>query len=222
MEPLALAGLVALLLVKEAGLPVPIPGDLLVIGAGAALASNAPAAGLGLVLILTAGYVGGTIQFALMRGAVRRPLLAVLARVGVPPSRVEALAARLRRGGARAVAVARMTPGVRVGAIAACGLASLPLSVFVRGLVVGNTVFVAAHFALGYLLGASAAAIIAELGGSLLPAVAAIVLLAGIGALGWKSLRRRRRSPIGPYAAWADAACPACLAVATFDRSAPA
>jgi membrane protein DedA with SNARE-associated domain len=219
MEPLALAGLLALLLVKEAGVPVPVPGDLLVIGAGAALASSGPGALVGLALILAAGYAGGTFQFALMR-RVRRPLLALLARVGVSPARLEALAGRLRRSGARGVAVARMTPGVRVGAIAASGLAELPTGMFVRGLVVGNTVFVAGHYALGYALGASAGQLITEAGSALLPVAAGVGVLSVLGAVGWAMLRRVRRATSGlaSVGTWADAACPACLALAVVGR----
>jgi membrane protein DedA with SNARE-associated domain len=222
VEPLALVGLVALLLVKETGVPVPVPGDLLVIGAGAALASDATAAGVGLTLILCAGYVGGTAQFALMRGAVRRPLLAMLTRIGVRRDRIEALAGVLRRRGARGVAVARMTPGVRVGAIAASGLADLPLGVFVRGLVAGNTVFVAAHFVLGFALGASAERVLGQIGASLLPSLAlGVAGLAVVGAVGWVVLRRRRRgrtaNPLEGYPSWADACCPACLALVAWE-----
>jgi membrane-associated protein len=223
MEPLALIGLVLLLLVKEVGVPIPVPGDLVVIGAGAALAPDPPLAAVGLLLILVAGYLGGTVQFGLMRGAVRRPLLALLARVGVPPERVEELAARLRRSGARGVAVARMTPGVRVGAIAASGIADLPTVTFVRGLVMGNSVFVAAHFGLGFVLGASAGSAIAGLGGSVIPIAIGVAILAIVGAVGWAVVRRRRRrdAPTGlqMLGEWADAACPACLAAAAFQPS---
>jgi membrane protein DedA with SNARE-associated domain len=222
MELVALISLVALLLVKEAGVPIPVPGDLVVIGAGAALAADPPLAAVALVLILAGGYLGGTVQFGLMRGAVRRPLLALLARVGVPADRVAALAARLRRSGARGVAVARMTPGVRVGAIAASGIADLPTGTFVRGLVIGNSLFVTAHFGLGFALGASAGSAIAGLSASVVPIAIGIVVLAIVGAVGWAIVRRRRRrdTPLGlkTLGAWADAACPACLVVAAFDR----
>ncbi len=221
MEPLALAGIVGLLFVKEAGLPLPVPGDLVVIGAGAALAGDGPSAVGGLALILAAGYVGGTIQFALLRGAVRGPLLRMLGRLGVPEDRIEALAARLRGTGSRGVAVSRMTPGVRVASIAACGLAGLPLGVFVAGLVIGNTVFVAAHFGLGFVLGASASRVISQVGGWVVPIVAGVAVLALLGAAGWWLLQRRRRSAgsdvPAPGLAWADAACPACLAIAVFE-----
>ena len=222
MEPIALAGLVGLLLIKEAGVPVPVPGDLLVIGAGAALAGDPAAAGAGLALILAAGYVGGTAQFALVRRAVREPLLRMLARVGVSRERIEALATRLRRTGARGVAISRMTPGVRIGSIAASGIADLPMPVFLRGLAVGNAVFVSAHFGLGVLLGVSAGEVVGQVGASLLPVIAGIAALAVIGGAGWILLRRRgarRAADPSAYAAWTDAACPACLAVALFDAS---
>jgi membrane protein DedA with SNARE-associated domain len=221
VDPLAVAGLALVLLVKEAGVPIPVPGDLLVIGAGAAVAGDPGFAVAVLLVILAAGYLGGSVQFLLTRRALRRPLLAMLARVGVPAERVESLAARLRRTGARGVAVARMTPGVRVAAVAASGLAALPFPPFLRGLAVGNAVFVSGHFALGYLVGASAEQLIGGIGP--VPLVVAVVALAVLGAVGWWLIRRRRRAALGtlPVAAWTDAACPACLALGAADLLRP-
>jgi membrane-associated protein len=218
MEPIALAGLAALLLVKEAGVPIPVPGDLLVISAGVALAGDPPQAVVALVLILLVGYVGGSVQFLLVRRVLRRALLAVLAAAGVRQQRIDALALRLRRSGARGVAVARMTPGVRIAAIAAAGLAAIPYPSFLVGLVAGNGVFVAGHFGLGYLLGASAGELVQGGVGFIAAAVAGLAL---VGAVGWLILRRRRRGTVEPgvpYGDWADAACPACLAVAAVRR----
>jgi membrane protein DedA with SNARE-associated domain len=217
MDALAIAGLAALLLIKEAGVPIPVPGDLLVIGAGVALAGDPPLAVTALLVILAVGYVGGSVQFILARRVLRGPLLAILARVGVSQDRIDALAARLRRSGARGVALARMTPGVRIGAIVAAGLAAVPFAAFLAGLVAGNGIFVAGHFALGYLLGASATELITRAGGIGLVVIATVVL-ALLGAVGWAALRRARRAsrtpdPLATVGDWMDAACPACLAV---------
>jgi hypothetical protein len=197
--------------------------------------------------------------------------------VGVPPARLDALAGWLKERGARGVALARMTPGLRVGAIAASGLAALRYPVFLRGLAVGNAVFVGGHFLLGYAIGAPALRLLGDAGG-LIPAVAVALLVAAVGAAGWRRLGRRARigqarttaagpataptsSPIGSpvtpgspvpagsaaaawpvpmasaaagspalpepiggsggddYGDWADAACPACLALALWGRS---
>jgi len=216
MDVVAALGLAGLLLIKEAGVPIPVPGDLLVLGAGVATAGQPIAALALLMIILLAGYVGGSIQFVLARGALRRPLIAVLTRFGMNQARIEALADRLRRGGARGVAVARATPGVRVPAIAASGIAAMPMRSFGPGLIVGNTVFVGGHFLLGFAVGLPAVALIQ--GAAPVLAVAAFVALAALGAVGWLIVRRRRHAgdpaASGDYTAWSDAACPACIAIA--------
>jgi membrane protein DedA with SNARE-associated domain len=186
-------GLLGLLLIKEAGVPIPVPGDLLVIGAGvaAAAAGGGVAALLLLLGILVAGYVGGTVQFLLVRGAFRAALLGILRRAGVSEARLDALAGFLRRRGAVGVATARATPAVRIGAIAASGLAGLALPPFLAGLIVGNGLFVGAHFALGLVVGPPAIAAVSASSGPILGVVAFIVL-AVIGALGWRWLQARR------------------------------
>lgn len=215
MDVFAALSLAGVLLIKEAGVPIPVPGDLLVIGAGVASAGNALGALVALVLILFAGYIGGGIQFTLARGALRRPLVALLTGFGIPQARIDALADRLRRGGARGVAIARATPGVRVPAIAASGVAALPMRAFAPGLVVGNTLFAGLHFLLGFVVGVPAVALVERYGVALI--VGGVVVLALVGAVGWLLLRRRSATP-QTFAAWADAACPACLGVALLSR----
>jgi membrane protein DedA with SNARE-associated domain len=230
MDLAPFAALSGLLLVKEIGVPIPVPGDLLILGAGAAT-SGRPEALVWLAGILAAGYVGGTIQFLLVRGAMRGPALALLARLGVPPVRLDDLATRLRTGGPIAVAVARATPGLRVAAIAASGVAGLPLRTFLPGFLIGNTIFVSAHFALGFAIGKPALAIAASLG---TPAViaAVLVVLSAAGAVAWFAIRQRRAAamtvePAGAtpaehvhteseagFGAWEDGSCPICLTLA--------
>jgi membrane protein DedA with SNARE-associated domain len=218
MEVVPFAALCAVILVKEAGVPIPVPGDLLVIGAGVST-SGRPEALVWLAGILVAGYVGGCVQFVLVRGPARRPILGLLGRLGLDEGRLERVAAPLCRQGARAVAVARATPGVRVPVIAASAVAALPMGVFVRGLVAGNTLFVGGHFALGFVVGAPAERVGAALAS---PAVLGVVVvaLAVLGAIGWLAIRRREASA-DLVAAWADAACPICLGLAVMERHAP-
>ena len=211
MELIAIAGLAALIFVKEAGVPVPIPGDLLVIGAGVATAGDPVSALTALGAILLAGYLGGSIQFLLVRGALRRMLIALLTRVGVSKARIDTLAERLRRTGARGVALARVTPGVRVPAIAASGIAAMPVPAFIGGLIVGNGIFVAGHFALGFIVGVPAVALLQSAGPALL--IGGLLVLAVIGGIGWLIVRQRGRSGRDQFTSWADAACPACLAL---------
>ena len=216
---LAIAGLI---LVKEAGVPIPVPGDLVVIGAGVAAGRGEFTPGVALVVIVIASVVGGIIQYGLLRSVARPALLSLLGRLG-SAERVDRQTERLRRGGARSVAIARSTPGVRIVAIAASALAGIPAIAFVGGLAIGNALFIAVHFAIGYLVGEP---VVALVGGGLGPLAIVAVALALVGAVGWVvlgRLRRRRPAAVLPMAiAWADACCPACLAAAALDSRATA
>ena len=211
MDPAAILGLALLILVKEAGVPLPVPGDLVIIGAGATLAGDLPAGGAVLAVILAAGFIGASIQFLLFGSALRRPLLAALAKLGIGEERLRGLSDRFRAGGSPAVAVARMTPGVRIGVIPAAALASIPFLVFLPGVVVGNGVFVTAHFGLGFVFGSYASAFIES---ASWPIIAAVGLVA-LAVAGFLVLRARRRATTtsDTYECWSDCSCPVCVAI---------
>lgn len=219
MEP-ASAGLLAivgLILLKEAGLPVPVPGDLIVIGAGVAASRGDLDPPSTVALIVVASVVGGIIQYALVRSVARPVLLRLLARV-TSTDRLDRQTERLRRGGARSVAVARSTPGVRIIAVAASALAAIPPAAFVLGLAIGNGLFISAHFGLGFVLGEP---ILVAVGGALGPLAVVGVVLALLGIVGWFVISRRRALTTAPatIAVWADACCPACLTLAALGRT---
>jgi len=218
----ALAFLAAVLTVKEAGLPIPVPGDLLVIGAGAAAAHGGLPAAVIVVALIAGTVLGGAIQFVLIRGRARNVVLRLLARVGLRPATIGRGVGRFRSGGPTAVAIARMTPGVRIVAIASSAIAELSLPSFLIGLVIGNGVFLTGHFALGLILGEPAVKLMASAGTGLL---AAGIAFATLGAVGWFLIahrRARRQASNGSETAvdglvtldWTDACCPACLTLA--------
>lgn len=212
MDIIAIAGLAAMVLAKEAGVPIPVPGDLVIIGAGATLYDDLPFAGVVLGIILLAGFIGASIQFVLFGSALRGPLLGALKRLGIGPERLEPLSERLRSGGVASIAVARMTPGVRIGVIPAAAIAGIPYRRFLPGIVIGNTVFVAAHFALGFVVGTYAHDLMLRYGPIVL--VVGVVLVA-VAIAGWLILRRRRKAQgqADAYECWADCSCPACVAL---------
>jgi membrane protein DedA with SNARE-associated domain len=211
MDVLAIAGLAGLILLKEAGVPLPVPGDLVIIGAGATLTGDLPGAGIVLAVILVAGYVGASVQFLLFGSALRRPLLAALARLGIGEARLQGLSDRFRSGGIKAIALTRMTPGVRIAVIPAAALAGISYLVFLPGIVAGNGVFVAAHFGLGFLVGAYAKDLMLRYG---VVALVVIVIVA-LAVVGWIVLRARRSAAAraDTYECWADCSCPACVTI---------
>ncbi len=213
-----LAGLVGLVLVKEAGVPVPVPGDLLLLGAGVAGARGDLDPRLALAALIVASIAGGLIQYLAFRSFARPAVLLVLSRFA-SPDRIESQTERLRRHGAPAIAAGRMTPGLRTVTVAASALAAVPAWTFVGGLTLGNAVFISAHFGIGYVLGEPA---IALLGRATLPLAIAGVALAVLGLAGWLWIRRRRaegKPSIGAtVVAWADACCPACVSLGARTR----
>jgi membrane-associated protein len=219
-ELTALLAIVGLILVKEAGVPIPVPGDLVVIGAGVAASRGDLDPALALVAIVIASIAGGIVQYGLLRSVARPLMLRLLERLG-SAERVERQTGRLRRGGTRSVALARSTPGVRIVAIAASALAGIPAVAFAAGLAIGNALFISAHFGLGYVVGEP---VVRAVGGALGPLAIAAVGLALIGGIGWLILQRRRGrtvvSPVSTVASWADACCPACLSLAALERTA--
>lgn len=77
----------ALLAVKEAGLPIPVPGDLLVIGAGVAAARGGLPAPAVIAVLVGATVVGGIVQFALIRDRLEPGSCASSAASGSVPRR---------------------------------------------------------------------------------------------------------------------------------------
>ena len=215
-DPAPLLAVAGLILVKEAGVPIPVPGDLVVIGAGVAANQGQLDPLIALVAIVLASIAGGIVQYGLLRSVARPALLGLLRRFG-SADRVDRQTERLRRGGARSVAVSRSTPGVRIVAIAASALAGVPAPTFVTGLAVGNALFIGAHFGLGFVAGPP---VVAVVGGALGPLAVVAVALAVVGGLGWLAIGRRRRrsgSAARVIADWADACCPACLALGALE-----
>jgi membrane protein DedA with SNARE-associated domain len=212
-----------MLLAKEAGIPIPIPGDVLMLGVAARAASGQWNLLAVIVACEGAMLVGGTIQYLLARGPGRRLITRAGRYVGLTPGRLERVAGTLRRGGGLAVAAGLVTPGVRAATIAASGLSDLPFRTFFPALVAGDTVFFLLHVAIGYAGGQGLAAVshgrhLAT--GAVLLIVLGVLALLGLGvwlALRWRAGRRDRTPGSLAEAAggWEEAACPLCLALET-------
>jgi membrane protein DedA with SNARE-associated domain len=130
------------------------------------------------------------------------------ARVGLSAARLERVAGLVRRGGPLGIGLAVLTPGVRAAAVPACGLAGIPMRVFVPGLALGSAIDLGLHFIIGYAGAGLLASVVAP------SPLLVVVLLAVLGLLAWLALARRRAaSRAFALRAWAQATCPACLVV---------
>lgn len=216
-------GLVAIfviMMLKEIGFPVPIPSDLIMLGAAASAAAGKFDAQGGFIAVFLAilipMFVGGFIQFAIAKGPGRAFIYRIGKYIGLTQERLDKAMSAVQKGGTTAVTIGLTTPGVRIATVPASGLANLSLAVFLPGLLLGSAFFLAWHFALGYL-GGLALALLS------LPPIALIgilIVVVVLGIVGWRYARRRskqRGQEIGAgeaYLEWADASCPACIAIA--------
>jgi membrane protein DedA with SNARE-associated domain len=216
LDQFGLALACVVLAMKAGGVPIPVPGDVILLAVAARTAEGRYVLGVAFAALLVAIVVGGLGEFALARGPGRGVVYRFGGLLRLTPARLDGAAAAVRRRGTLGLAAAIFTPGVRVLTIAACGLAALPLRAFLPGLLLGSTADLALHFAIGYLGWPFVAGLWERLPAPLLVALA--LLLAGLVA--WVLIRRRQRpaAPLGEVAAealrgWHQATCPACLAV---------
>ncbi|MBI5880327.1 MAG: hypothetical protein HZB53_21970 [Chloroflexi bacterium] len=218
LDMYGLPAVFAIMLLKEIGVPVPVPSDLIILGGAARAAQGKESVALVFLVILLPMVIGGIVQYALVRGPARQFIYRVGPHIGLPAARLDKMMESIRRGGIAAVALGLTTPGVRIATVPASGLARLAPRVFVPGLIAGSAFFLAWHFVLGF-----AGGLLLALAGNSTPLLVALLVavLAG-GALGWFIIHRRRAQTgkhapatvAETYGAWAHAVCPACLAVA--------
>ena len=211
---MTIAAALGLLLLTETGVPIPIPGDLMMLLVGErSSAGELPlwVAVLALEIITVAGTVA---LFVASRGPARALIQRVGPRVGLTDERQQRIATLV--GKPATVALGRMTPGTRTITVIGCATSPLPWRDTLPALIVGSTLFVQAHFLLGYLAGPVARDLLERARG---PFLLALGLLIVGGITLWAVRRGWRRGG----QSFAEACCPACLAAGLIpgvDRSA--
>ncbi len=222
-------GLVAVfsfMLIKTIGVPVPIPGDLIILTAAVRVAQGKLVGWQVFLAILVALLLGGSIQFVLARGPGRGLLSRFGRYVGLTPPRIDGAAQKIRKGGVPGLAISILVPGVRGGAIGASGLADLPPRRFLLGLTLGSLLFLSLHFFLGYL-GGSALFVLARgvpLSTSipLVRGLLVVVYALGVMAVRWQKAActefvalQTEQNNAAALEVWHEGMCPVCLAFCT-------
>jgi membrane protein DedA with SNARE-associated domain len=213
LDSYGLIAVFGIMLLKEIGIPVPIPSDLIMLGAAARAASGRFPFLAVFLAILIPMLVGGAVQYSVAKGPGRRLIYRIGSHIGLSKDRLDRAMNTVRKGGAVAVGVGLTTPGIRIAIVPASGLADLPLAAFVPGLIAGSLAFLGLHFVIGYAGGA-----LLTLVNLPVPVIAGIaVAIFALGIAGWLAIRRTSSTDSGsrhnPLGDWSEAACPVCLAV---------
>ena len=204
----------AVLLPMEAGVPIPIPADLVMFTVGERVAAGAFPLWLAVAGFELIAIIGTAALFLACRGPADRLITRFGPRIGLSQARVRRGAAFVDRRGRAALAVGRGTPGLRTVTVLAAAASGLGWRRALPALILGSSVFLQLHLVLGLLLGPLADQAFNAAKGPALVALA--VLLAGAFVF-WRVRRGRR----GGAEAWAEAACPVCVGLGLISDRVP-
>lgn len=142
-----------LVFVEECGIPLPVPGDLLVALIGRGI--HTLAAGIAAVgTLLAAILAGSSILYAISSRLGHRLLRSRLAPLlDLGPERVERLDGWFRRWGLLAVVIGRWIPGFRVGTTVVAATFDVPYPVFILGVAIHSLLWITLFLFLGAWLG---------------------------------------------------------------------
>jgi membrane protein DedA with SNARE-associated domain len=186
------------ILVKSAGVPLPVPADLLVVWVGVdARAGNAPL-WPAWILLSAATTAGAWALFEFTRWVGAEEVVHYGHYVGLTPARLDTAERRLRSRGRGAIFLARVVPGLRLAIVVVSGIALIPRRTFVLAVFLGAAVYVGGCLALGYFFGAAVAQSLAQV---VFPAGLVIPLaLVGLLAVWLRRVRRALRAGPAPTA----------------------
>lgn len=205
---------IALLLVMEAGVPIPVPADLVMLAVGARVGAGDIPLAVGVLAFEAVAIVGTAVLFLAARGPGHAVIRRLGPRLGLTAARLGRATSLVERRGRPALAAGRAIPGLRTLTVIAAGGSGLSARRALPALIAGSSVFLQLHLFLGYFLGGAAVHVLHAATG---PALAALAVIAGGGIVFWFA-RRGRRLAVGGLA---EAACPACLAVAFLAEQPP-
>src|SRR5712691_6566291 len=118
------------LAVEEAGVPIPVPGDFLMLTLGV----RARDGGIVLWQVIAAMEAGTVVGSSLLYLLARRGGRGVVERygslIGIGPEKLNRAEKQLQRHGAPAVVLGRLLPGLRIVTAIACGIFLVPYRVF--------------------------------------------------------------------------------------------
>jgi membrane protein DedA with SNARE-associated domain len=163
------------LLIEEAGVPVPVPGDVLMLILGEH-AREGRVQFWQAVLVTEAGTViGASVLYFAARQAGRGLVYRYGRFIRLTPRRLDDAERWLRGQGPRAVFLGRLVPGLRIVTAVACGVFGVPFRIFFPAMSLGALLYILVYTTLGYFLGPPVLALLEQvhipfgLLGSLLP-----------------------------------------------------
>jgi membrane protein DedA with SNARE-associated domain len=141
------------LAIEEAGVPIPVPGDFLMLTLGIRAREGA----ISLWQVIAAMEAGTIVGSCFLYYVARRGGRGLVERygryIGIRREQLDRAEAQLARHGALAVVLGRLLPGLRVLTAIACGIFRVPFHVFLPAMSLGGLIYIVGYTLLGYYAG---------------------------------------------------------------------
>lgn len=141
------------LLVEEAGVPVPVPGDFLMLYLGVRAGEGRVPLWQAIVVMELATVLGATFLYVAARLAGRGLVYRYGRFIRLTPERLDSAERWLKLHGTRAVFLGRLLPGLRIVTAVACGVFEVPPRVYLPSMALGALLYIVVYTLLGYFFG---------------------------------------------------------------------
>lgn len=176
-------------------MPLPLPGDTLIVFVGVRSRSGQANAALAILLVAAAATLGSSALYWLARRG-GRPALARYGRfLHLHEERVDRMEARFRRWGSWAIVLGRLIPGLRTPTSVMAGLFGVPYRVFAPCTALSALLWTLFYFYLGALFEPQWRAMVTVITGDVDASVGIALVLGLIVVGGTLVLRWLRRAP---------------------------
>jgi membrane protein DedA with SNARE-associated domain len=141
--------LFVLLFIEEAGVPLPVPGDTLILLAGARASSGEGSPVIAALLVILATLFGSSILYWISRLGGMPVLLRISRFLRIREERVNRAGGWLRAHRGPAIVFGRLTPGLRTVTSAAAGTFSVNYAAFLGYTAISATLWATIYLTLG-------------------------------------------------------------------------
>jgi membrane protein DedA with SNARE-associated domain len=141
--------------IEEAGIPLPVPGDLVIAYYGWRAARDPYEIVQTILVCALASTAGTQVPYWIARRWGKRVTERVAYWLDFDPAKIEQLFVRFGQHGFRDVLIARLIPGLRVAVALVAGTAGVPWARFSAGVFVAGLIYWTIWVTLGSLLGPS-------------------------------------------------------------------
>jgi membrane protein DedA with SNARE-associated domain len=190
LEEHAELALFLVLLLEESGIPLPLPGDLVMMLAGVRVHQGRMHFLVAILLMESATLIGCSILYTLARRGGRPVLYRYGKFLHLELDKLAKAEDFLRRHGALAIVLGRVIPGLRIPTSLAAGVFGVPYRVYLPSAALGASAYILFFYLLGYIVGPGVIRMVEGPHFS----VRFIAVLVGLGVVGFTYVTIRRRA----------------------------